>query len=110
MLGGDPLFHTFVIFSIQVAQRHSFLLSSRPPKAALFLLHAQQKRVKVPITISITQVHHHQSLSDFGGNIIPVVNCDGGFDIHIGCRPIVVLYDEQLFSGVLADALKLDWV
>jgi hypothetical protein len=66
MLGGGPFFHIVVIFSIQVAQRHSFLLSSRPPKAALFLLHTQQKRVKVPIATSTPQVHQHQRLSDFG--------------------------------------------
>jgi hypothetical protein len=50
MLGGGPFFHILVIFSIQVAQRHSFLLSSRPPRADLFWLHNQQKRVNVPIT------------------------------------------------------------
>jgi len=63
MLGGGPFFHILVIFSIQVAQRHSFLLSSRPPSAALFLLHNQQNRVKVPITTTnLSSTHPDQRI------------------------------------------------
>ena len=57
MLGGDPLFHFIFAPFIQAAHRHSFRLSSLPPKAIFLPLQSQHKRVNPIALVTLSPQH-----------------------------------------------------